>query len=172
METGGRVDMETRLGITIKYAHRPRRPVPAVTDPMVDQTDAPRFRFNKVRQYWFKVALLSLFTVALVPILLMKHELAATLYLIFLAVVHVGGLWVFARGVSREDVAPSLWGFWGRMIGIAFAIVLLYLVSKGLQDATAGLIFWGSLFAIWAIHTVALALLHIRGRNETVCPFG
>lgn len=128
-------------------------------------------RFHKPRLFWFKTALLAVATIALIPILLLKHELAATIYLVFLAVVHVVGLVIFAIGVTREDIAPSMRGFWTRMAGLAFAVVLLYLVSKGLQDQTVGLVFWGSLFSIWALHTLALTMLHVRGRGEAACPF-
>ena len=57
-------------------------------------------------------------------------------------------------------------------MGIAFLVGLLYLASKGLQTSAQDFVFWGSLFAIWALHTLGLALLHVRGaRENAVCPF-
>ncbi len=130
------------------------------------------FQFRKKRLFWTKSALLAATTVALIPILLWKHELAAALYVAFLALVHLVGLVVFAVGVKRHDIAPTRHGLLIRIVGLGVAVVLLYMVSKGLQTATQGALFWGSLFSIWAIHTGALTLLHIRGREEAkACPF-
>ena len=132
----------------------------------------PRMVFAKRRQFYWKSALLAATTLALIPILLWKHEFAATLYVAFLVVVHVGGLAVFAYGVSREDLQFTRTGLWVRLAGVAVAVALLYLASKGLRTEAGGAIFWSSLFAIWGLHTGALLLLHLRGREmSATCPF-
>lgn len=136
-------------------------------------TQAPaRMTFERRGTFAWKVALLAATTIALIPILLAKNELAATIYLWVLVAVHVGGLFIVAIGVKRHHIAPDKRGLYSRLAGIAVLVALLYLASKGLQTSTEGWIFWGSLFAIWALHTAGLALLHIRGKRENaMCPF-
>ncbi len=133
---------------------------------------APAFTFQRRGQFAWKVALLLATTIALVPILLMKNEWAATIYLWALVAVHILGIVVIAIGVKRHHIAPDRRGLVIRLVGIALLIALLYLASKGLRSDIEGFLFWGSLFAIWALHTLGLALLHVRGRREmAVCPF-
>lgn len=144
--------------------------------PTVDGTTAPAsargLTFERRGQFYWKSALLLATTVALVPILLWRHELAATVYLWFLVAVHVAGLGIIAIGVKRSHLAPDRRGLAIRLVGIAVLVALLYLASKGLEEPAAGLLFWGSLFAIWALHTLGLALLHVRsGREAAACPF-
>jgi|SRR5688572_31710612 len=136
------------------------------------QATAPRWTFQRRGQFAWKVALLLATTIALIPILLLKSAWAAQVYLWVLVGVHLVGLAIIAIGVKRQHIAPDTRGLVIRLVGIALLIGLLYLASKGLQTDVAGWIFWGSLFAIWALHTLGLALLHIRGRREmAVCPF-
>lgn len=136
------------------------------------QAGSPQFTFQRGKQFAWKVALLAATTIALVPILLWKHELAATVYLVALVVVHIAGVAVIGIGAKRHHIAPDKRGLYSRLGGIAVLIALLYLASKGLQTSAEGWIFWGSLFAIWALHTAGLALLHIRGKRENaLCPF-
>lgn len=111
-------------------------------------------------------------TVALVPILLWQHALAAQVYVAFLVAVHVGGLAIFALGVRRQDIAPTRRGLWVRLSGIGLLICLLSLAAKGLQGRPAAAVFWIALFAIWALHTAGLLLLHIKtDREAAACPF-
>jgi hypothetical protein len=132
----------------------------------------PRVRFRKPRLFAWKTLVLFVTTIALVPILLYKSEMAARLYIVYLIVIHIVGLVTFAYGVKREDIAPTRRGLHGRLAGLAFAIGLLFLAEKGLRTDTGGTIFWWSLFGIWAIHTAGLALLHLRGSKEDqACPF-
>ena len=136
------------------------------------QATGPRVTFERRGQFAWKVALLAATTVALVPILLMKNAWAAQAYLWVLVVVHVVGLFIIGIGVKRHHIAPDTRGLVIRLVGIALLIALLYLASKGLRTSAEGLLFWGSLFAIWFLHTAGLALLHIRGKREnSVCPF-
>ena len=131
-----------------------------------------KMTFERRGQFAWKVALLAATTVALVPILLMKNEWAAQAYLWILVAIHVVGLFIIGVGVKRTHIAPDKRGLAIRLVGIALLIGLLYLASKGLQTSAEGLLFWGSLFAIWLLHTAGLALLHIRGaRENAVCPF-
>lgn len=137
------------------------------------RTATSRLRFRKRRQFAWKTAVLFATTAALVPILLYRSEVAATVYVAYLVVIHVVGLAVFAWGVRKEDIAPTKRGLYGRLAGLAFAIALLALAEKGLRTDTGAQLFWWSLFGIWAIHTAGLALLHLRGRGEDkACPFG
>ena len=139
---------------------------------MQPSADAPRFTFQRGGQFAWKVGLLLVTTVALIPILLSKNEWAATVYLWALVAVHVVGLLIIGVGVKRHHLAPDRRGLVIRVVGIAILIALLYLASQGLKSSVEGWLFWGSLFAIWALHTLGLALLHIRGRREmAVCPF-
>ncbi|HET6399176.1 MAG TPA: hypothetical protein VFH47_06450 [Candidatus Thermoplasmatota archaeon] len=132
---------------------------------------APGVRFHDRRTFWWKSALLAVTTVALVPILLWQHELAAKVYLWALVLIHVGGIFVVAIGVRRHQIAPDRRGFVIRLAAIAILVGLLYLAAKGLES-TVGYVFWGALFAIWALHTLGLLLLHLRSDREArSCPF-
>lgn len=132
----------------------------------------PRLTFQRRGQFAWKVALLLATTVALIPILLMRDAWAAQAYLWILVAIHLVGLVIIGVGVKRHHIAPDTRGLVIRLVGIALLVGLLYLASKGLQSDAASWVFWGSLFAIWALHTLGLALLHIRGRREmAVCPF-
>lgn len=136
------------------------------------QASAPRVTFERRGQFAWKVALLAATTIALIPILLMKNAWAAQAYLWILVAIHVAGLFIIGVGVRRHHIAPDTRGLVIRLVGIALLVGLLYLASKGLQSSAEGFLFWGSLFAIWALHTLGLALLHIRGKRENaVCPF-
>lgn len=136
------------------------------------QATTPRVTFERRGQFAWKVALLAATTIALIPILLMKNAWAAQAYLWILVVIHVAGLFIIGVGVKRHHIAPDARGLVIRLVGIVLLVALLYLASKGLQTSVEGLLFWGSLFAIWFLHTAGLALLHIRGRRENaVCPF-
>lgn len=131
-----------------------------------------RLTFERRGQFAWKVALLAATTIALIPILLSKNEMAATIYLWVLVAVHVLGLFIIGIGVKRHHIAPDKRGLYSRLAGITLLIALLYLASKGLQSSVEGWLFWGSLFAIWLLHTAGLALLHIRGKRENaMCPF-
>lgn len=130
----------------------------------------PRVEFRHRARFVWKTTLLLVTFLALVPILLYRDVLGAKVYLWFLVGVHAVGLAVFSWGVSRHDVAPSTRGFVGRLVGLAVVAGLLYLASKGLDSEVGSLVFWGTLFALWAIHTAGLLLLHLRGRSES-CPF-
>ena len=133
---------------------------------------ARRITFERRGQFAWKTALLLATTVALIPILLTKSAWAAQVYLWVLVAVHVVGLFIIAVGVKRTHIAPDTRGLVIRLVGIGFLVALLYLASKGLQTSTQDVLFWGSLFAIWALHTLGLALLHIRsGREAAACPF-
>ena len=140
----------------------------------MDETAAvasPRFAFGNRRTFYWKTGLLAATTIALAPILLWKDVLAAQVYLVALAVVHVAGLAVIAIGAKRQDIAPGTRGLVIRLVGIAALIALLWLTAQGLTSTTS-LVFWSSLFGIWALHTAGLALLHLRGRRElAICPF-
>jgi hypothetical protein len=129
------------------------------------------FVFEERRRFLWKAALLAATTIALIPILLSKDEWAARVYLIVLVVVHVAGIFIVAVGVRRRDIAPDRRGLAIRLVAIVILVGLLYLASQGLQTATQDLLFWGSLFLIWLLHTVGLALLHVKGRREATCPF-
>ena len=132
----------------------------------------PRLTFERRGQFAWKVGLLLATTIALVPILLSKNEMAARAYLWILVAIHVVGLAIIGIGVKRHHIAPDTRGLAIRLVGIAVLTSLLYLASKGLQGSVEGTLFWGSLFAIWALHTLGLALLHVRGRREAAaCPF-
>jgi len=133
---------------------------------------APRWVFSRPRQFAWKTALLAATTVSLVPILLWQHVLAAKIYLAALIVVHVVGIGIIAIGVRRHDIAPDRRGLVIRLVGITLLVALLYLASGGVRSTASGLVFWGALFAIWALHTLGLALLHLKGRREAAaCPF-
>ena len=129
-------------------------------------------QFLRRRTFLWKTLLLGATTVSLVPVLLAKQVLAAQVYLVALVLVHVAGIVVIAVGVKRTHIAPDRRGLVIRLVGIGLLIGLLALAARGLRSSAADLVFWGSLFAIWALHTLGLALLHIRsGREAAACPF-
>jgi hypothetical protein len=150
-------------------------PLAACPDwPPVDaaHAPAPRISFAKPRQFYWKTALLAVSTIALVPILLAKSEVWARVYLVLLIAVHLVGPVIMLWGASWRQMASNPRTLALRALGVILLLGLLVLASKGVQDTTRGTLFWGSLFAIWALHTGALALLHIRGREaSTSCPF-
>ena len=136
------------------------------------QTATPRLTFERRGQFAWKVGLLAATTIALIPILLLKNAWAAQAYLWILVFVHVAGLFIIGVGVKRHHIAPDTRGLVIRLVAIVLLVALLYLASQGLQSSAEGILFWGSLFAIWFLHTAGLALLHIRGRRENaMCPF-
>lgn len=108
---------------------------------------------------------------ALIPILLYQNVLGAKVYLWFLGIVHLLGTAVFIIGVRKQDIAPTRKGLWGRIAGLVTIGLLIYLASQGLQSEFGTALFWWSLFAVWAIHTAGLLLVHLRGRREASCPF-
>jgi ABC-type transport system involved in cytochrome c biogenesis permease component len=131
-----------------------------------------RLVFTDRATFLWKTTLLAVTTVALVPILLWQHELAAKVYLWALVVVHVAGIFVVGIGVRRHQIAPDRRGLYIRLLAIAILIALLYLAAQGLEGKVGGVLFWGSLFAIWALHTLGLVLLHLRSqREQRLCPF-
>lgn len=152
--------------------HIVAEPQPAVAqdEPLPPQ---PRFVFFARRQFLWKTLLLLATTIALIPILLWKQLYAAEVYLVALIVVHVAGIAIVAIGVKRDQIAPDRRGLVIRLVGITLLVALLWLAAQGLDpNGATGWIFWGSLFAIWALHTAGLALLHIRsGREQSFCPF-
>ncbi len=133
--------------------------------------DGPRFEFRKKAQFAWKVFTLFITFLALIPVLLFQSQLGAQVYLWFLVIIHILGLVIFAIGVKKEDIAPSKWGFYGRIIGLVVTGGLLYWASQDLTSQWGSAAFWWTLFLVWAIHTGGLALLHIRGKHETECPF-
>lgn len=144
----------------------PPSPAAAATAP-----STPLLSFGNRRRFYWKSAILAATTVALAPILLWKDEMAAMVYLVALTLVHVAGVVVIAVGAKRQDIAPGTRGLVIRLVAIAILVALLWLAAQGLTSGTSAL-FWTSLFAIWALHTGGLALLHLRGRRELqACPF-
>lgn len=123
--------------------------------------------FAKPRQFAWKTALLAVVTVALVPVVLWKHALAAQVYLGALVVIHVVALGVFARGVQKRDIAPSPFGLFWRVVGLAVMVALLAMVRL-VPDSPW---FWPSIAAIWGLHTAGLTLLHVRAKEGAGCPF-
>lgn len=133
---------------------------------------APRAVFSRPRQFWIKTALLAVTTISLIPILLWRDERAATVYVAFLAVIHVVGLAIILIGTKRHDIAPTRRGLLWRVVALVILTGLLYLASQGLESSVNGPIFWGALFSIWALHTLGLAFLHLKGAREAAaCPF-
>jgi hypothetical protein len=159
-------DVSTQSRQRAKYSVRS----PTHVEPAENSAE-PKFEFRKKAQFAWKVFTLFVTFVALIPVLLYQDQFGAQIYLWFLVVIHVLGLIIFTIGVRKEDLAPSKWGFYGRLIGLGVTVVLLYWASQGLTNKWGTMAFWWSLFLIWAIHTGGLALLHIRGRSEKNCPF-
>ncbi len=130
--------------------------------------------------FLWKAGLLLATTLALIPILAWKHELAATTYVAFLVTVHVAGLGIFLYGVRRRTLAPNTRGFLVRIAGLIALFSLAGLASQGLHAGLHSTIFWASLTAIWALHTAGAALLHLRPQSAranghadagSLCPF-
>lgn len=144
----------------------------AVAATQTQAQGAAAFVFGQRRQFLVKTVLLGAATFSLIPILLYKSEVAANVYLVLLAAVHVAGIVIIAVGTKRHQIAPDTRGLLIRLAGLAILVGLLVLAAKGLRTNVTQWVFWGSLFAIWALHTAGLALLHIKGRRENqVCPF-
>ncbi len=136
------------------------------------RAEKPRFAFGERSKFWWKTSLLAATTLLVVPILAWQHEAAATLYLAFLVFVHVAGIAVFAWGLRRDHIAPTARGLWVRAGGLVFFIAMLAWVAKGLQTGLSSWLFWLSLFGVWAVHTAALLMMHVRSPNEmAACPF-
>lgn len=160
-------------------------PIPSIPSPPGDRAaatpvggvDSPDARpgawvFYQRRQFIVKSVLLALTTVALIPVLLLKDTPLAMVYIVALVLVHVIGIALVAIGVKRHQLAPDRRGLVIRLVGIAILLALLSLAAKGLTTDLTSFVFWGVLFAIWALHTAGLALLHFRSRREqSVCPF-
>ena len=133
---------------------------------------ASGWRFRNGRTFAWKTILLAVATFAFAPILLYESILGVQVYLAALVAVHVVGLATFAWGVTRHDIAPTRRGFIGRIGGLLFAGVFLFIAEKGLRTETGSALFWWSLFGVWAAHTIGLLLLHLRSEAEDkACPF-
>ncbi|MHB8633702.1 MAG: hypothetical protein ACYDBQ_07040 [Thermoplasmatota archaeon] len=128
--------------------------------------------FGERRRFAWKTALLALATLSLVPILLFQARLWGGLYVAALALVHISGVAIIVVGTRKHQIAPDRRGLMIRLVGIGILVALLALAAKGVETPVGGAIFWGALFAIWALHTAGLALLHVKGRREAaLCPF-
>jgi hypothetical protein len=123
--------------------------------------------FAHKQRFAWKSALLAALTLALAPVVLWKHALAAQLYLGLLVAIHVGALGVFIVRTRREDIAPSAFGLFWRAVGLAVAVALLTMLRL-VPDSPW---FWPSLAGIWAVHSAGLALLHVRAVDGATCPF-
>lgn len=123
--------------------------------------------FAKKRQFAWKSAVLAVVSLGLGVVVLSKHAFAAQLYLSLLVIVHVAGLALFALRVERRDLAPSWFGLFWRLTGLAVMLALLTMIR--LQPDSP--YFWPSLGAIWAIHTAGLSVLHLRAVEGASCPF-
>lgn len=143
-----------------------------VANPPASPPSSGRLVFGDRRKFYWKVAILLVTTVALVPIMLYKDQLWSGIYLVFLAIVHVGGIVVIVVGTKRHQIAPTRSGLLWRLAALAVILALLGLLASGVNTSVASFTFWGSLFAIWALHTGGLAILHIKGQRENaLCPF-
>jgi hypothetical protein len=130
------------------------------------------FQMHNGRRFMWKTILLTVTTLALVPILLYKDVLWAQIYLWTLVVIHVAGIGLVVYGTKRHHIAPDRRGLVVRIIGLTTLTALLYLAAKGLNTEVGTWLFWGALFSIWALHTVGLLFLHVRSRREArLCPF-
>ncbi|MGB1586338.1 MAG: hypothetical protein ACPHID_04765 [Thermoplasmatota archaeon] len=134
----------------------------------IDQVAAGRSIYLAApKSLLWKSVLLLVATLAFVPILLMKHELAGAIYVAALVIVHVVGLVVIVAKSGDQwwqDKRALAW----RLGGIGVLTVLLSIVGKGLVGST-GLIFWGTLGLIWLLHTVGALIFHLRG-DPRACP--
>ncbi|MES2153910.1 MAG: hypothetical protein V4510_02130 [bacterium] len=133
----------------------------------------PAWLFYQRRQFLLKTILIAVTTVAFIPILLYKSEMAAVIAVSLLIVAHIAGGIIIAIGVKRHQIAPDRRGMIIRLAGLTILVLLIWLAASGLKDHDlSSNVFWGALFAIWALHTAGLALLHLRSRREqSVCPF-
>jgi len=130
------------------------------------------FTFYQRRQFFLKTALVAATTLAFVPILLYQAEGAALVAITLLIAAHFAGAAVIAYGVRRQQIAPDRRGMVSRLAAITVLVLLIWLAATGLTSPLSSGLFWGSLFAIWALHTVGLLLLHVRSRREqATCPF-
>lgn len=129
--------------------------------------------FYQRRQFALKTILIAVTTVAFIPILLYKAEMAAVIAIALLIIAHVAGAVVIAIGVKRHQIAPDRRGMVIRLVGLVVLVLLIWLAATGLSGHDlSSAVFWSALFAIWALHTIGLALLHLRSRREqSVCPF-
>lgn len=155
----------------MKYPMRRPRLVSEAASPV----RLPRLRLMRPKEFTVKATLLLVSTLALIPILLSKDRNAGIIYTWFLIAVHLLAPLFILWGMKKENWR-AMYGnprtFWIRILGIVLLVLVLYFAAKGVRDPTMDGLFWGSLFAIWALHTAALALLHIRGRaTASSCPF-
>lgn len=133
----------------------------------VDEVASRSLYLAAPKSLLWKSLLLLVATLAFVPILLLKHELAGAIYVAALVVVHVVGLVVIVAksgGAWWQDKRGLGW----RLGGIAVLTVLLSIVGKGLVGST-GIIFWATLGLIWLLHTAGALIFHLRG-DPRACP--
>lgn len=134
-------------------------------EPIVN--DGKAWTIARPKALAWKTALLALTTAAFVPVLLSKSAIAGGIYVALLVAVHAIGLVVIVAANGKELWADKRGLAW-RLVGIVFLSILLALVGKGLTTTT-GTLFWGTLIAVWALHSVGAVIFHIKG-DPRACP--
>ena len=150
------------------------RPNPVTTDGTASPPTAPTasgqaFTFEHRAVFAYKALALLFATLAIVPVLYWKHAFAATIYVAVLTLVHVVALVIFVWRIEWRRAFANPAGMFWRSVGLAFFTGMLALVR--LDPASP--LFWGGITALWALHTGALAMFHLRGTRtgRFGCPF-
>lgn len=144
---------------------------PSDAVPSMDvEAETPAFVFVERGIFVWKSLALAFATFAIAPVLLWKHALATQVYVATLAVVHLVALGIFVwrlRWGKQVNTSPA--GLFWRAVGLVFFAGLLALVRMD----PGSVWFWGSVVLVWALHTAALALFHLKGTRtgRFGCPF-
>ena len=112
-----------------------------------------------------KMVLVVLASYALLPLLAYKSSLPGALYVSLLIIIHVGVLVLYLYRVTFRDLDADRASLGGRILGLAFAIWLLTVVS-GWQDRTHMGILAAQMLVLCLVHTLVLALLMVAVQEE------
>lgn len=109
-----------------------------------------------------KAVLLGAAILGFVPVILSRNEMAAWIYLGLLIVIHVVAILVLSMRVQWRHLAADRSKLVARLSGLAILTALAGLLKF---DANGNL-FWWSIAALWALHVLALPLLHVYRKRE------
>ena len=117
--------------------------------------------------FWKKIVLVFIASYALLPLILYKSKLPASIYAIILILIHVGVLIIYCYKVQFNQLDFDRISFGSRILALFVTIWLLTVVSNW-QDHTHIGIFALQMLVLCLVHSFVLALLMVAVLREAV----